>query len=136
MKIEPTRLSKADTIKAKNKASQGGSALFTSNVSQGSKSSEIGQISATQSIATIWAVQEVDSPLEKRKRAIKKGNEILKTLSALQKSIGSGDDIGRNLKEIQYLLLEKFDAQDDPNLQEILDAIYLRASVEAAKFNI
>ena len=135
MKIESIRSTKTDTIRGK-KPSQGSSSAFTPILSSEEKPQNISSLSATQSVATIWAVQEVDSALEKRKKAVRKGTTILETLTALQKSLGMGGEISPHLKEVQYLLLEKLDAQGDPNLQDVLDAIYLRASVEAAKFGL
>lgn len=135
MKIESMGSLKTNGIKDKKSTSKTNNANFSASLAKEiSQSSDIVQLSSTQSIAALWSIQEVDVALEKKKRAIRKGHSILEELANLQKSISLGNDPKQILNNMQSLLIDRDDA-GDPNLQDILDAIYLRASVEAAKFS-
>jgi hypothetical protein len=135
MKIESMGSLKTNGIKNKSNTSKTNNANFSASLAkETSQSGDIVQLSSTQSIATLWSIQEVDMALEKKKKAIRKGHSILEELANLQKSISLGNDPKQILNNMQSLLIDRDDA-GDPNLQDILDAIYLRASVEAAKFS-
>lgn len=137
MEIKSVRTAKTESIKGKKSASTSGAFADFSHILE--SSNDVPQktpLSAASSVVSIWATQEVESPLEKRKKAVRKGQDILESLSELQKSIGTSQDSTRTIRQIQFLLLEKLDAHGDPQLQDLLDAISLRAAVEAAKFGL
>ncbi|MDP3532871.1 MAG: flagellar assembly protein FliX [Alphaproteobacteria bacterium] len=135
MKIESMRSLKTNGIKNKSNASKTDNASFsTALAKETSQSGDIVQLSSMQSIASLWALQEVDAAFEKKKKAIRKGHSILEELANLQKSISLGNDPKQILNGMQSLLMDRDDVGDS-NLQDVLDAIYLRASVEAAKFS-
>lgn len=135
MKIESTTPFKINEVKSKKHSSKTDDTHFSATLTKETSSlSDNAQISSIQSVTSLWALQEVDSALEKKKKAIRKGHSILEELSNLQKSISLGNDPNEILNYMQSLLANKDDV-GDPNLQDILDAIYLRASVEAAKFS-
>jgi Class II flagellar assembly regulator len=89
---------------------------------------------ALTSLQTLLAVQEVTPGREEqRRRAVRRGEELLTELGRLQLAmLGDGDAI-LCLERLHLVLADQPGLPDDEDLDRILAEIELRAAVEIAK---
>jgi hypothetical protein len=79
------------------------------------------------------ALQGVEGPLEKRRRAIRRGSGLLDRLDEIKLALLNGDADEGALDRLARSLREERADDDDKDLAALLDQIDLRASVELAK---
>jgi len=85
------------------------------------------------SLDALLALQQVDEPLERRRRAIRRGGQLLDILERLKLSLLS-DELGEGeLQALAVAVREQRSATGDPQLEALLDQIETRAAVELAK---
>jgi Class II flagellar assembly regulator len=98
-----------------------------------------GKTASTQSTAPagamegLLALQAVGDVLERRKRAMRRGHNLLDSLDKLKLSLLSGRVSASSLEILSAQLKQKRDTVDDPQLEDILAHVELRAEVEIAK---
>ncbi|MCA3563895.1 MAG: hypothetical protein IOC90_13865 [Methylocystis sp.] len=83
----------------------------------------------------LLAVQAAGDSLERRKRAIKRGGNLLDTLDQLKIALLSGRVSAEQLELLKAQARQRGDSVDDPGLADILAHIELRAEVEIAKLS-
>lgn len=86
--------------------------------------------------AALMALQGVEGPMERRRRAIRRGSRLLDQLDALKLALLDGRDAAAALGRLARDLDEEREAGAEPGLEALLDQIDLRASVELAKAEI
>lgn len=85
-------------------------------------------------IEALLALQgEGASPLDRRRRAVRKGRSLLEALDRLQSALLGAGPTQSHLVRLQAALAEQREASDDPSLDDILEGAEVRAAVEAAK---
>lgn len=84
-------------------------------------------------VSALMALQGVEGPLEKRRRAVKRGGGMLDRLDELKLGLLSGDADGAAVERLGRLMQEERPDDGDPGLNAVLDQIELRAAVELAK---
>ena len=92
-----------------------------------------GGASAVGSLDALIALQEVDSPLERRRRAIHRAGRLLDALDKLKLALLDGEPSAADLQRLAATVREQRDNTGDPGLQALLDQIETRAAVELAK---
>jgi hypothetical protein len=85
------------------------------------------------SIDALIALQEIDSPLGRRKRAIGRAGRLLDELDDLKLALLEGEISEGGLRRLGAIVREERDATSDPRLEALLDQIEARAAVEIAK---
>ncbi|WP_292224851.1 flagellar assembly protein FliX, partial [Brevundimonas sp.] len=93
-------------------------------------------VAATSSMAgvsALMALQEVEGPLERRRRAVKRGGGLLDRLDELKMALLSGETGAPALERLARVLREERPDDGDAELTALLDQIDLRAQVELAK---
>ena len=98
--------------------------------------SQTSSVSATQGVMgveALLALQDVGSPLERKRRAVRRAGRILDTLDALKIALLEGEISGADLDRLRRAIRDERDNTDDPALEAVLDEIELRAAVEVAK---
>lgn len=90
-------------------------------------------ISGVDSVDALIALQEVDGPLGRRRRAVKRAGRLLDELEALKISLLDGGVPESGLRRLAAAVREQRDATSDPALEALLDQIEARAAVELAK---
>jgi hypothetical protein len=85
------------------------------------------------SVDVIVALQGVEDSAERRKRAIRNASETLDVLDELKLGLLSGELSGAKLSRLTALLRDGGSAEAEPELEELLRGIDLRARVELAK---
>ena len=95
-------------------------------------------VTTTASVASVdalLAVQEVPNEREGRKRAIKRGGDMLDALDDIRMGLLTGSVPRARLHQLVKLVESRGDTFTDPRLSQILDEIELRARVELAKLD-
>jgi len=85
-------------------------------------------------LGSLLAVQEAPDPTSGKKRAILHGDTLLDELKELQIGLAQGWVSEDTLKSLAHMLDRPRPTIDDPDLNQALDDIELRAAVELAKF--
>lgn len=84
-------------------------------------------------VSALMALQGVEGPLERRRRAIKRGGGLLDRLDELKLALLSGEPGEGVMNSLERVMREERPQNDDPGLNALLDQIDLRAAVEMAK---
>lgn len=90
-------------------------------------------VGPTTSLDAILALQSEEDPAERRRRATRRGQDLLDDLDRLKAAILTGRVAPDALKSLSGRLSERREATGDPRLDAVLDQIELRAEVEVAK---
>lgn len=122
-------------------ATSGRSARPTSGFSLGQTAPAAGPASAAPSaaaagvgdVSALMALQGVEGPLERRRRAIRRGGGLLDRLEELKLALLGGEPDAAALDRLARSLSEERPQDEDAGLGAVLDQIDLRASVELAK---
>jgi hypothetical protein len=87
------------------------------------------------SMDALLALQEVDGPLERRRRAVRRGGRLLDALDEVKLALlgGEGETVGPALQRLAAAAREQRAGSFDPGLDGVLDEIETRAAVELAK---
>jgi hypothetical protein len=110
--------------------------IVTGGASEVARPSASAGVSSVSSLEALMALQEVGTPLERRRKAAARGGRLLDVLDELKLGMLEGalprdavERLGREAREQRSLT-------DDPGLDAILGEIETRAAVELAKLEI
>lgn len=135
MKIEgpggPARARAASRTRKADKASGDG---FADYVRATDPALPAAPVAGVASVDAVLAVQEVDDVSTRRKRAIKRAENLLDHLDEVRHDLLIGAIPKRRLREIEEICAAARDRVDDPRLRALLDEVELRAAVELAKW--
>jgi hypothetical protein len=113
-----------------------GSAAFSLDQAEAPKSA--GAAPALRTIGGIDALltlQAADEPLERRRRAVKRGGIALDALDELKLAVLSGSLGPSMLQRLKSSATDLADASGDPRLDALMGEIELRLAVEIAKIS-
>ena len=85
------------------------------------------------SIDALLALQQVETPLERRRRAVGRGGRILDVLDDMKLSLLDDGPTPATLDRLARSVRDAREATDDPGLDQVLKEIDTRAAVELAK---
>ena len=94
---------------------------------------EISGPATVSSVDTIVALQAVEEPSDRRRKAVKTGDRILDLLDKLKIGLLSGQVSVTNLDALKTTIERQQSLESDPELNDVLKQIDLRARVELAK---
>lgn len=110
----------------------GGSAFTLPEQAPAARPVTVPAASAAYDVAALMALQSVEGPLERRKRAVKRGFDLLDTLEGIRLDLLSGDISADKLETLLQLIGQPIDS-GDPRIEALMADIELRARVELAK---
>ena len=84
-------------------------------------------------VASLLALQEVGDPTAERRRAVRRGEDMLERLDELRHGLLTGSLPVEKLDSLLGLVRRHQDRVVDPRLREVLREIEVRAAVELAK---
>lgn len=90
---------------------------------------------ALASVGALLALQGEDGPLERRRRATRRADDLLGQLEDLRLATLSGTVSRAQAARLALTLRDRREDVDDPELRQLLDAVELRAEVELAKLD-
>jgi hypothetical protein len=85
------------------------------------------------SVDALLALQEVDGPGERRRRAVRRAGRILDVLDEMRLALLDGRADPATAQKLAQAVREERLAVEDPRLSGVLDEIETRARVELAK---
>jgi Class II flagellar assembly regulator len=88
------------------------------------------------SLDVLLALQEVDGPLERRRKAVRRAGRILDVLDEVKLALLDGHLPPAALERLMAAVREERGGADDPRLEGLLDEIETRAAVELAKLEM
>ena len=95
--------------------------------------SSVSATRAVMGVDALLALQDVGTPLERKRRAVRRAGRILDVLDDLKVALLDGDLSGAELERLRRAVRDERDGTEDPALEAVLDEIELRAAVEVAK---
>ncbi|MBH73373.1 MAG: flagellar assembly protein FliX [Rhodospirillaceae bacterium] len=137
MKIERTGSVRPSTpVKRTGKTGKSGDAKFSEALDQvGGRVGGVSGAAPAQAVDALLAIQEVDDAVDGRSRKGQRwGESILDKLEELRIGLIGGVIPPNDLEAITQMLREGRGEVEDPELNQVLDEIELRARVEIAKF--
>jgi hypothetical protein len=94
------------------------------------------QATGVGSIDALLAMQEVDGPLERRRKAVRRAGRILDVLDEIKMALLEGQASPQALERLIGAVRQERDGTEDPRLEGLLDEIETRAAVEMAKLEV
>ena len=85
------------------------------------------------SVDALLALQQMDGPVERRRRAVGRATRILDLLDDIKIELLGGELGAGPLSKLVEALREERSVTEDPRLEGVLDEIETRAAVELAK---
>ena len=95
--------------------------------------SSVASTASVMGVDALIALQEVGSPLERRRRSVARAGHILDVLDGLKVALLDGELAPADLERLAHAVRQQRAATEDPKLEELLDEIETRAAVELAK---
>ena len=93
-------------------------------------------VSALNSVDALVALQQVDEPMARRKRAINRAGRLLDALDKVKLALLGEELRPGDLQRLTNAVREERAQTDDPGLEDLLDQIETRAAVELAKIEV
>lgn len=136
MKITSSSSAKsAGAARGAKPASSGG--VFSLDAAEGSAEAHgVGQaagVGSLTSVGALLALQAVEDPLQRRRRAVTRAGKILDALDSLKIGLLEGNISSAGLDQLMHAVRAERAGTDDPGLQGVLNEIETRAAVELAK---
>lgn len=90
-------------------------------------------VAGVGSLDALIALQAVDDPLTRKRRAVNRAGRLLDVLDQVKLALIGGEPSPETLQRLAATVREERGGTDDPALQALLDQIETRAVVELAK---
>ena len=129
----PTGPSTTSTSSRTARAGGGFALPSTGGAAAPSQAAATSAAAGVANVSALMALQGVEGPLERRRRAIRRGGGLLDRLDELKLALLSGEPDEGVMDRLGRVMREERPQNDDPGLSALLDQIDLRAAVEMAK---
>jgi hypothetical protein len=135
MKIEgPTGPSQAGAARGAGRTSAGGFSLSGSGeAAEAAEAQRMAGLDGVMTVSALLALQGVEDPLHRKKRAMGRANRLLDILDDLKVAMLEGRASPSTLDNLAHTVREQREGTDDPGLNDVLNQIETRAAVELAK---
>ena len=110
-----------------------GADTFASQVKGEGPIQEVAPPADVISVSSLLSAQEMGDPLEERRQAIARGEDLLDRLDELRHGLLTGAYPPEKLSNLLVMVKRQQNRVTDPKLREILGEIEVRAAVELAK---
>jgi len=135
MKIQgPTGPSQTGAARSAGKAASGGFSLSgAGEASEAAEAQRMAGLDGVMTVSALLALQGVEDPLQRRKRAMGRASRLLDILDDLKVAMLEGRAAPSTLDNLARAVREQRESTDDPGLNDVLNQIETRAAVELAK---
>jgi len=137
--VAPGSVQNAANLRRTARSGEAARGAFAEHLSGGAQAASAQQAAAsaaTQSLSALLAVQEAGDAMERRRRAVRRGQDLLDQLGTIQQGLLLGTLGPAQLRRLAQMLKDERPETPDPRLSAILDDIELRAAVELAKLGL
>jgi hypothetical protein len=110
----------------------GGSSFALGEETPPARTGQLSQSQALSALGSVLALQEVEDPLVRRRRAVRRGHALLDELEDLRLALIDGAIGAERLDRIALHLAQR-ESTGDARLEALIDDIELRVQVELAK---
>ena len=100
--------------------------------SQPSSAQATASLAPTASIDALLALQAVEDPLQRRRKLVRRGHQLIDMLDAMRTDLLAGRMSEGRLNQLMAVMSQARE-RSEPGLDALLDDIELRARVELAK---
>lgn len=131
----PTGSQSAGPVRGAGAAASGGtfSVASAEEASEGAEAQRMAGLEGVMTVSALLALQGVEDPMQRKKRAVGRASRILDMLDALKVAILDGEASPQTLDNLARAVREERTSTDDPRLEAVLNEIETRAAVELAK---
>ena len=138
MKVEgPGGVGSAASPRGAKPAAAGGFSIGgAGGAGEAAAAARVTSTNARGSLDALIALQQVDSPLERRRKAVRRAGVILDVLDEVKISLLDGGAPPAALDRLVQAVRQERGEADDPQLQDLLNEIETRAAVELAKLQM
>ena len=136
MKVTNTSGAGSATGAGKARAAGGGQGFQLPTVggaSSAAPATSVSSLSPVMNVGALLALQDVGSPTERKRKAVKRAAKMLDALDEMKMNLLSGEPTVESLGRLQQAIKDQREGTEDPKLEEILNEIETRAAVELAK---
>jgi hypothetical protein len=136
MKVQgPTGPSQAGAARGAGAGASGGvfSLGAAEQSSEAAEAQRMAGLDGVMTVSALLALQGVEDPLHRRKRAMGRASRLLDILDDLKVAMLEGRAAPSTLDNLARAVREQREATDDPRLNDVLNQIETRAAVELAK---
>jgi hypothetical protein len=127
----------SQTSQSKPARAAGGGSGFSIVAPQGASAptqvSSASGVGGVMGVDALIALQDVGSPLERRRRSVSRAGRLLDVLDEIKVAMLGGELSGGDLERLSRAIREQRSETEDPKLEGLLDEIETRAAVELAK---
>ncbi len=120
--------------KRTQKSRAAGGSSFADALSGAPESEGAEPVAPVTGVAGVLAAQEVGGEGEQKRRAVKRGTDLLGRLDEIRLALLGGGLPKSRLDELARMVSQKREEVSDPQLSALLDEIDLRVQVELAKW--
>jgi len=135
MRVSGPNRAKTISPTVRKRSGGGGTAFAAPTADEAPETGSVAKAGQISGVDAILALQSVDDALSGKRRAIRRGNDILDQLERLKIDLLSGRIDGERLARLVSLLGRRPEA-GDPILDGLTREIELRARVELAKLGV
>ncbi len=118
---------------ATRKSGASGAGFSLEQQASTSRPSSASSTQATQNTEALLAIQEDNTPQQRKRKFVKRGHDLLNELDQLKAKLLSGNVTPADLKRLSAFLSQRSDTVEQPEINELMRHIELRAHVELAK---
>lgn len=131
----PSTMRPAGTVRRAGKTASSSGSSFSKHLEESEESSGVQGTSSLGSVNCVLDIQEVDDALSRAARGKLRAEDLLDKLDELRLDLLTGAISENKLQRLAQVVASRRAEINDPNLNQILDEIDLRAQVELAKFS-
>jgi hypothetical protein len=95
--------------------------------------SSVSGVSGVMGVEALLALQDVESPTERKRRSVRRASQLLDELDGIKVALLGGELTNGQVERLARAVREQRAATSDPQLEAVLDEIETRAAVELAK---
>jgi hypothetical protein len=133
MRVESNRPLKPAGVRRGDRARDAGGTSFAEALTEGEAAPAATSAAPAAGVNSLLALQEVEDPTARRRRAAQRGDRLLDRLDEIHRGLLAGNLPRATLTRLRQELEETRATTLDPRLDDVLAEIELRAAVELAK---
>jgi len=133
MRVSDRAATTALSSAAAGRTASSGARFSLGGVEDPARAAAVRAAAPADAMSGLLAVQAAGDSIERRRRAMRRGRNILDTLDGLKVALLSGRVSAGRIETLRAQLGQRARYAEDPDLSDILAQIELRAEVELAK---